>query len=106
MLGDTIFDANLKEVLNFETSALGVKKVSNPKRFGVVEIDPEGYVTKLVEKPEHFISDLAIVGIYYIKNSLLLRECLDELLKKQIKTKGEFQLTDALQLMLHKGEKF
>ncbi|MFN3305796.1 MAG: sugar phosphate nucleotidyltransferase [Candidatus Kapaibacteriota bacterium] len=106
VLGDTIFDANLKDVLNFDTSVLGVKRVSNPERFGVVEVDADGYVTKLVEKPELFISDLAIVGIYYIKNSSLLRECLDELLQKQIKTKGEFQLTDALQLMLHKGERF
>ncbi|MEJ5286925.1 MAG: Glucose-1-phosphate thymidylyltransferase [Candidatus Kapaibacterium sp.] len=106
VLGDTIFDADLKKIVEFEFSALGVKKVSNPERFGVVITDSEGFITKLVEKPETFVSDLAIVGIYSIKNSHLLKESLDELLKKQIKTKGEFQLTDALQLMLAKGEKF
>lgn len=106
VLGDTIFDTDLTQVFNFEVSALGVRKVSNPERFGVVITDANGYILNLVEKPEVFVSDLAIVGIYYIKNSNLLKECLDELLNKQIKTKGEFQLTDALQLMLDKGEKF
>lgn len=106
VLGDTIFDADLKNVIELDVSALGVKQVSNPQRFGVVVTDNTGFITKLVEKPETFVSDLAIVGIYFIKNSALLRESLDELLQKQIKTKGEFQLTDALQLMLSKGEKF
>lgn len=106
VLGDTIFDTDLTQVFNFEVSALGVRKVANPERFGVVITDANGYILNLVEKPEVFVSDLAIVGIYYIKNSNLLKECLDELLNKQIKTKGEFQLTDALQLMLDKGEKF
>ncbi|MCX7908927.1 MAG: sugar phosphate nucleotidyltransferase [Ignavibacteria bacterium] len=106
VLGDTIFDADIKQVLTFEESSLGVKKVSNPERFGVVVTDENGYIKRLVEKPETYVSDLAIVGIYFIRNSTLLKECLDELLQKQIKTKGEFQLTDALQLMLEKGEKF
>jgi len=106
VLGDTIFDADLSMVLNLDESAIGVKSVANPERFGVVVTNPEGYISKLVEKPESFVSDQAIVGIYYIKNSKLLRNCLDELLQKQIKTKGEFQLTDALQLMINYGERF
>ncbi|MGB9771003.1 MAG: sugar phosphate nucleotidyltransferase [Candidatus Kapaibacteriota bacterium] len=106
VLGDTIFDTDLSRIVEFDFSALGVKKVQNPERFGVVVTDANGFITNLVEKPEKFVSDLAIVGIYYIKNSFLLRESLDELLKKQIRTKGEFQLTDALQLMISKGEKF
>ncbi len=106
VLGDTIFDADLNQVMNFDISTLGVKQVPNPERFGVVITNPDGYISQLVEKPETFVSDMAIVGIYYIKNSNLLKESLDELLQRQIKTKGEFQLTDALQLMLNKGEKF
>lgn len=106
VLGDTIFDADLQLIASQELSALGVKEVSNPSRFGVVVTNKDGTISQLIEKPEKFISNLAIVGIYFIKNSNLLNECLNELLEKDIKTKGEFQLTDALQLMIDKGEKF
>ncbi|MCX7879414.1 MAG: sugar phosphate nucleotidyltransferase [Ignavibacteria bacterium] len=107
ILGDTIFEIDFNNFLkNKECSSLGVKEVDDPSRFGVVVTNEKGEITKLVEKPENFISNLAIVGVYYINNSDLLSICLDELLEKQIKTRGEFQLTDALQLMIDKGEKF
>ncbi|ROL56338.1 nucleotidyl transferase [Bacteroidetes/Chlorobi group bacterium MS-B_bin-24] len=106
VLGDTIFDADLNSIVQKDASVLGVKEVSNPSRFGVVVTNSEGRITRLVEKPEKFVSNLAIVGIYFIRNSDLLAECLNELLQKDIKTKGEFQLTDALQMMIEKGEKF
>jgi len=87
-------------------SSIGVKKVEDPRRFGVVVTDKDGFITKFVEKPKEFVSDEAIVGLYYIANPNLLKESLNELIQKDIQTSGEYQLTDALQLMLNKGEKF
>ncbi|MGB9665204.1 MAG: sugar phosphate nucleotidyltransferase, partial [Ignavibacteria bacterium] len=105
ILGDTIFDVDLKSMLSQKFSALGVKEVDDPRRFGVAIVE-NGFISKLIEKPETPISKLAIVGLYYIKNSDLLENCLNEIITKDIRTKDEYQLTDALQLMLDKGEKF
>ena len=104
ILGDTVFDVNLNHISNSELSALGVKEVEDPRRFGVAELD-NGFVSKLIEKPENPTTNLALVGLYYIKNSGLLTKSIEELMEKDIKTKGEFQLTDALQLMIDHGEK-
>lgn len=104
ILGDTIFDVDLKSMLNSKISALGVKEVDDPRRFGVAVVE-NGLITKLIEKPESSISNLAIVGLYYIKNSQLLSNCLEEIIESQTLTKGEYQLTDALELMIRKGEK-
>lgn len=103
ILGDTIFDVDLGPVLKSATSALGVKEVEDPRRFGVAEIK-NGQIVRLVEKPEEPISRLAIVGLYYIRNTPLLVSCLNELVDKDVRTKGEYQLTDALQMMLQRGE--
>lgn len=105
ILGDTVFDVDLHNMISSKYSALGVKEVEDPRRFGVAIVEND-FITKLIEKPETPISKLAIVGLYYIKNSKLLSECLDEIIQKNIRTKNEYQLTDALQLMLEKGEKF
>ncbi len=104
ILGDTIFDVNLRPVINEKYSSIGVKEVDDPRRFGVVE-SRDGFVSRLVEKPEHPTSNNVIVGLYWIRNPKLLEECIDEMFKKDIRTRGEYQLTDALQLMLQKGEK-
>jgi glucose-1-phosphate thymidylyltransferase len=105
-LGDTIFDVDLSSVINKNQSMLAVKTVEDPSRFGVVIKDNNDVITKLVEKPETNISNLAIVGIYYINNSKLLTESLDKMINENIRTRGEYQLTDALQIMIDKGEKF
>jgi glucose-1-phosphate thymidylyltransferase len=104
ILGDTIFDVDLVPVLNQNESAIGVKLVDDPRRFGIAEVD-NGYITKLIEKPEHPTSNLAIVGLYYITNTPLLIESLAWLVTENIRTKNEYQLTDALQLMINKGER-
>ncbi len=104
ILGDTIFDANLKELFSQEHSALGVKYVEDPRRFGVALLK-DGYIEKLVEKPQELISNLALVGLYYITNKSLFTSCLEKLVKEDIRTKGELQLTDALQLLIEAGEK-
>lgn len=104
ILGDTIFDVDLGPVLKQTVSSLGVKYVEDPRRFGVAEM-VNGHISRLVEKPENPISNLAIVGLYYLRNSKLLVSCLNELVEKDIRTKGEYQLTDALQMMIERGEK-
>jgi len=105
ILGDTIFDVDLKSMLSSKHSALGVKKVDDPRRFGVAVVK-NNLITQLVEKPEEQISSLAIVGLYYIKNSQLLNKSLNNLISSNKLTKGEYQLTDALEHMIQSGEKF
>ncbi len=105
ILGDTIFDVDLKNVFNIKNSSLGVKKVEDPSRFGVAVME-DGFVKRLVEKPQDSISKLALVGLYYIADSGALIKGLNELVSKDIRTKGELQLTDALQIMIDNGEKF
>jgi glucose-1-phosphate thymidylyltransferase len=105
ILGDTVFEADLLPVVKGSFDALGVKKVTDPRRFGIVEMKGR-FVRKLIEKPEQPTSNLAAVGLYYIKNTGMLKECLGEVVQKGIMTKNEYQLTDALQLMIDRGVKF
>lgn len=102
ILGDTVFDVNLKDVFKNKKTAIGVKYVDDPSRFGVAVVE-DNRIIKVVEKPKEPISKQAIVGLYYIADSRLLVRCLNELIEKDIRTKGELQLTDALQLMIESG---
>jgi glucose-1-phosphate thymidylyltransferase len=104
ILGDTIFDVDIESMTENQQSQIGVKYVDDPRRFGVAETG-NGYITHLVEKPEQPKSNLAIVGLYYITQPYLLVECLTEMIKNNKRTKNEFQLTDALQMMIERGEK-
>ncbi len=104
ILGDTIFDVDLQKMMNGEHSVLGVKEVEDPRRFGVAETS-NGFITRLVEKPDNPQSNLAIVGLYYIARPQILMDSLKEMIKANRRTKGEFQLTDALQMMMDAGEK-
>ncbi len=106
ILGDTLFKADLAEICASESSLLCTREVENPERFGVVVQDESGKIVKLVEKPTEFVSNQAIVGIYWIRESQVLKESLQEILKRNIRTSGEFQLTDALARMLEKGVEF
>jgi glucose-1-phosphate thymidylyltransferase len=103
ILGDTIFSTDFKKLLSKKNSQIGVKEVSDPRRFGVVE-HHHGKITKLVEKPEHPQSNLAIVGIYLMKDMPRLYRAIGTLMEKNIRTKGEYQLTDALQLLIDRGQ--
>ncbi len=105
ILGDTIYDVDLHPVLKSETSSLGVKIVEDPRRFGVAETTA-GIITKLVEKPDNPKTNLAVVGLYFIKHPNLLIDALDQIVTGDRRTKGEYQLTDALQMMIDAGEKF
>jgi glucose-1-phosphate thymidylyltransferase len=108
ILGDTLFDVDLKKLVNNRNSVIGVKKVEDPRRFGVVEKNSSGIITRFVEKPSSpkvSKSNEAIVGLYYLKNSDTLFSSLEYVMENNITVKGEFQLTDALQHMLSKKEK-
>jgi glucose-1-phosphate thymidylyltransferase len=105
ILGDTIFDVDLKGVLAGGMSRIGVHEVDDPQRFGIVETDAQGLVTHMVEKPEHPASKLAITGIYFFTDARPVMEALKELQSKNIRTRGEFQLTDAMQLWVERGGK-
>jgi glucose-1-phosphate thymidylyltransferase len=103
ILGDTIFDVDLTPVMRGKVNAIGVKTVDDPRRFGVAET-LDGRIVRLVEKPERPTSNLALVGLYWIVNTPLLLSTLDDMVKNDVRTKGEYQLTDALQLMIDRGE--
>ena len=102
ILGDTIVHSDLASVVSGGKSSIGVKEVEDPRRFGVVEMDGER-VRKLVEKPENPPSNLAIVGVYYFTSGDDLYDALEEIVRRDVRTKGEVQLTDALQLLLERG---
>ena len=108
ILGDTLFDVDLKKMIRNENSVIGVKVVDDPRRFGVVEKDDQNLITRFVEKPasaEVSPSNEAIVGLYYLKNSKKLFESLEYVMNNNITVKGEFQLTDALENMINNKEK-
>ncbi|MEO9210944.1 MAG: sugar phosphate nucleotidyltransferase [Ginsengibacter sp.] len=105
-LGDTICEYDIKEMLNSECSMLGVKKVDDPRNFGVAEIGDDGLITRVVEKPFMPKSNMALVGLYRIKNSPLLFSCLEKIIKEDIKSHDEYNLTDALECMILGGAKF
>lgn len=102
VLGDTIFSADLSPVVGAGQSAIGVMPVPNPSSFGVVELDGDR-IRRLVEKPTNPPTNLAVVGVYYLRQAGPLFGCLDELIEKDIKTRGEYQLTDALQMLIERG---
>lgn len=102
---DTLFQAKF-ELDKEADGVVWVKKVDNPSAFGVVKLDEDNIITDFVEKPKEFVSDLAIIGIYYFKDGENLRKEIEYLLDNDIKGGGEFQLTDALENMRAKGKKF
>ncbi len=104
-LGDTIFDVQLDDVIHHGGSMLGVKKVNDPRNFGVAELEEECFIRNLVEKPPIPKSNLALVGLYKIKEAKLLFESLAHIIKEEIRTQGEFHLTDAIMEMIRRGAK-
>lgn len=106
VLGDTICEYDVREVANSPCSMLGVRKVDDPRDFGVAELDDEGYIDHVVEKPQIPKSNLALVGIYKIKETEQLFQCLENNFLQGLRSHGEYSLTDALDCMLRMGAKF
>ena len=102
---DTLFKADFT-LDGSRDGIIWVSQIDDPSAFGVVKLNEENIITDFVEKSETFISDLAIIGIYYFNNGEYLRSELQYLLDNNIKDKGEFQLTNALENMKNKGTKF
>lgn len=102
---DTLFRSEFK-IDASKDGIIWVQKVDNPSAFGVVKLDKDGVITEFVEKPKDFVSDLAIIGIYYFKDGVYLRKEMQYLIDNGIKQKGEYWLTDAMENMKAKGTKF
>jgi glucose-1-phosphate thymidylyltransferase len=102
---DTLFKADFT-LDSSKEGIIWVQQVEDPRPFGVVKLNGQNEITEFVEKPETFVSNLAIIGIYYIKDGNYLKNELQYLLDHDIKDKGEYQLTNALENMKSKGTKF
>lgn len=102
---DTLFKASFKFDVK-EDGVIWIQKVKDPSSFGVVKLDDAGYIRDFVEKPSTFVSDMAIVGIYYFREAEKLRNALHHIITNDIKEKNEFQLTTALEMLKTQGLKF
>jgi len=102
---DTLFKADFKITEETEAS-IWVQKVDDPSAFGVVKVNDSNIITDFIEKPKDFVSDLAIIGIYYFKDGNNLKQELKYLIDNKILVNGEYQLTDVLENMKNKGVKF
>ena len=102
---DTLFKANF-HFNPKEDGIIWTQKVDDPSSFGVVKIDMNNIITDFVEKPKNFISNLAIVGIYYFNDGNVLRKEINYLIENDIKLRGEYQLTSVLDNMKNNGTRF
>ena len=102
---DTLFKADFKIDPNAD-GILWVKQIENPSAFGVIKMNAAGYIVDFIEKPDVFVSDLAMIGIYYFKDGATLRRECEYLIDNNIIKSGEYQLPDALRRMTEAGKKF
>ncbi|CAL2080758.1 sugar nucleotidyltransferase [Tenacibaculum sp. 190524A05c] len=101
---DTLFKADFTLDTNAD-GAIWVKQVEDPSAFGVVKLE-EGFITDFIEKPKDFVSDLAIIGIYYFKDGNKLKEEIQYLIDNDLKENNEYQLTNVLESLKQQGAKF
>jgi len=102
---DTLFKADFNIKTDTEAS-IWVQKIDDPSAFGVVKVNENNLITDFIEKPKEFVSDLAIIGIYYFRDGDNLRAELKDLIDNKTMVNGEYQLTDVLENMKNKGVKF
>ncbi len=106
MFADTLFEADLLQLPTVKHDGVAfVQPVADPARFGIAVPGFDGYVAKLVEKPQQPESDLAVIGLYYFREGEWLARAVNDLIERDIKTKGEFYLADAIQIMIDEGAK-
>jgi len=104
---DTIFEADLAALRDLQSDGvIYCKEVEDPRRFGVVTLNDQGFITRFVEKPKKPISNLAVIGLYYLKDAPALMEAIHELIQRGIQTQGEYFLADALQILVNRGKRF
>ena len=100
---DTLIDADLPSLQQVDADgAICVKEVDDPRRFGVAQV-VDGRVTRLIEKPDSMDNRLVVVGLYYIRRIEQFFSAIDDLIARDIRTKGEYYLADALQIMIDRG---
>lgn len=100
---DTLFEYSIPKLLKMDgDGTILVKQVADPRQFGVAFVE-DGRITRLIEKPSEPVSNLAVIGAYYIRNYTLFNDCLEEQLSSGRMTKGEFYFTDCLEIMIHRG---
>lgn len=102
---DTLFRADFT-LDSSKDGVIWVQKVTDPRQFGVVKLNDQGTISDFIEKPQDFVSDLAIIGIYYFRDGDFLKKEIKHILDNDLKVKGEYQLTDALENMRNKGASF
>ena len=103
ILGDSILHADVKRVIKRKITAIGVYEVPDARKYGIVLVE-NGKVARLIEKPLEPPSNLAIAGVYYVRDAQLLKKAIDEIIEKNITVKREYQITDALQKLISWGE--
>lgn len=105
IFSDTISNADFAALQeSADDGVIFVKRVEDPARFGVVTTDEQGIIQRFVEKPDRFVSDLAVIGVYYLRDYAALFAAIEALMERNIQTKGEFFLADALELMVQEGQ--
>ena len=105
VLGDSILELDYNKLLSSSNSTIGVDRVSDPQRFGIVQLDGDQIIS-VVEKPDNPPSNLALIGIYYISSQKELVKGLEYIIKNDIRSHNEYQLTDAYGVMIEKGHIF
>lgn len=105
IFGDTIVKGDLVGLVRSRQSVAGVAEVEDPRRLGVVELEGDGYIRRIIEKPSEPPSNLAVIGAYLIQDSWALRRALERMVSEDRRMKGEYWLADAMQLMIDAGER-
>jgi glucose-1-phosphate thymidylyltransferase len=106
VLGDSICEFDVQTVVDSPYSMIGVRKVDDPREFGVAEIQEDGYIDYVVEKPQIPKSNMALVGVYKIKETEQMFQCLENNIRQGLRSHGEYSLTDALDCMINLGARF
>ncbi len=107
VFADTLFEADLSPVLHTDADGVAfVKEVDDPRRFGVVELDQAGRVTRFVEKPTSIDNKNVVIGLYYLKDSQRMLQAIEKQIEAAHMLKGEYFLTDAFQVMVDEGAVF
>jgi glucose-1-phosphate thymidylyltransferase len=106
VLGDTICEYDITEVVKSPYSMIGVRKVDDPRDFGVAEIEEDGFISHVVEKPQIPKSNMALVGVYKIKETAQMFQCIENNIRQGLRSHGEYSLTDALDCMIQMGARF